>query len=373
MAIQPFSSNIHFDASFPLMFGTTGAWQVYRYQNVRDILFDFDTYGNGYMPDNGLLGSNLNQTDPPLHGQFRGLISGYFSRSAVTELEPFISDMCQRLLEGHSSGSVDFARNFAFPLTAAIICKILGIPSPEHSKINDWAKAIVSAGYAPEGPQRATQAQQEMSILFLQLLAARKAAPEGDLLSALAAAEIDGIPVSPPVQIGTCMTILLAGFETTANLISQSIYQLSLDSSLQQVLRKSPWKIPQLLLEVLRLHPSIVSMYRIARKEVRLEGVVIKEGDIVNGWINTANRDPEIFPEPDKLDLERANSSQALSFGYGIHHCVGAVLARTQARIALEVLLERSNFRLSNNDVPQRTPSLITPGFQTMPIIIEKK
>ncbi|SKA32868.1 Cytochrome P450 [Chitinophaga eiseniae] len=371
MPTPPIVQNVYYDADFPLMSGGAGAWQVYRYQQVRELLFDYATYGNGYMPDNGMLGSNLNQIDPPLHGQLRALISRFFSRGAIAGLEQDIENACRSLLAGCQDKTVDVARDFAFPLTATVICEVLGISSgTEIMKVNNWAKAIVTAGYVEGGLAQAAVAQQEMAGLFMQLLQSRAAEPRADLLSALALAEVGADALAPAAKIGTCMTILLAGYETTANLITSAVHQLSVDHQLQATIRQSPAIIPNFLQEVLRLYPSIVSMYRIARKDVVLEGQLIKAGDIINGWISTANRDPELFAEPDKLDLDRHNSSQALSFGYGIHHCIGAALARTQARIALEVLLRESTRVMPGDGEPVRTPSLITPGFQTLPITL---
>jgi len=371
MPTLPHVQKVHYDAAFPLMSGGTGAWQVYRYQHVRELLFDYSTYGNSYMPDNGMLGSNLNQTDPPLHGQLRAVISAHFSRNVIAGLEPGIENLSISLLADHHGKTVDFAGGFAFPLTAAVICEILGITSAtEIHKINAWAKAIVTAGYVPNGMQQAALAQQEMAAIFMQQLQSRRAEPKADVITSIAAAVIDSQPLGPAVQIGTCMTILLAGYETTANLITSAVHRLAIDQELQEHLRQSPGSITNFLQEVLRLHPSLVSMYRIARKDFELDGQPIKAGDIVNGWISTANRDPEIFPDPDKLELERTNSSQALSFGYGIHHCIGATLAKTQARIALEVLLRQyRNFRPGDVE-PISSPSMITPGFQTLPITL---
>ncbi|NSL85812.1 cytochrome P450 [Chitinophaga sp. Mgbs1] len=368
MSTSPVVQRVHYDTDFPLVSGGKGAWQVYRYDLVRDVLFDYASYGNGYMSDNGMLGSNINQTDPPLHGQLRALISGVFSRSAISSLESFMEHTAKSLLLDSQSSTIDIARDYAFPLTATVICKILGIKAiPEIAKVNAWAKAIVTAGYIPGGMEQAAAAQQEMAALFMQVLL------QGDgtgLIKALSYAEIEGRPLDPQIQIGTCMTVLLAGYETTANLITNAVHQLAVVQVLQKSLRQTPDKIPNFLLEILRLYPSIVSMYRIATKDLKLDGNSIKSGDILNGWISAANRDPEIFPDPDQLDIDRPNSSHALSFGYGIHHCIGAILARTQARIALEVLLETSASMTLAGTEPLRTPSLITPGFQSMLIKI---
>nr|WP_295870300.1 cytochrome P450 [uncultured Chitinophaga sp.] len=368
---MPTAKMIHFDPDFPRMDGQKGAWQVYSYADVKNMLFDYQAYSNSYMPDNGMLGANINQLDPPLHTELRSLVTPYFGREAINAIEPLIVKICNRLFDDQPLNSFDFCNGVAYPLSAAVICHLLGVPFEDHHRIDNWAKDIVSAGYVPNGPTLAAIAQQEMAEFFAALLANNRL-PADSLLYAMGTAYLEGQLLPPPIRIGTAMTILLAGYETTATLLSNCIYELCLNTDLQHTLRRSPDNIPQFILEVLRLRPSIVSMYRKVKRDINIQGEAIVTGSIINGWISTANRDNTVFQNPDRIELDRSNSNQALSFGYGIHHCVGAVLARTEARTMLTLLLSRSRLiDLQTGTGPQWSPSLITPSLLHLPITVQ--
>ncbi|HVI47128.1 MAG TPA: cytochrome P450, partial [Chitinophaga sp.] len=320
---------------------------------------------------NDLLGSNINQTDPPLHTALRGIISGPFSKPALETMESFFYDICyEQFSEEHAE--MDLAVDFAFPFVTAAICHLLGVPYEEKENIHKWAKAIVTAGYVQNGLQVAAAAQREMGALFSRLLYHHKTSRDNsNILSILANAELDGEPLSFPIQLGTAMTVLLAGYETTANLVINSVHILAESSDLQSLLRNTPGLLPTAIQEALRLRPSLVSMYRKAIMDTEIEGMQIKEGDVVNAWISTANRDPAVFETPSAFSLARKNSGMTLSFGYGIHHCIGAGLARQLTRIALEVLLQKTmSFSLVRGVKLQPSGSLISPGFDTLPLTL---
>lgn len=360
----------HFDPDFKLMHGSSGAWQFYCYDQVQKILFDAGSFSNNYMPSDGdqLLGSNINQVDPPLHGRLRSLISGFFSKAAIEAGEPWIHEVAGSLLSPKTT-SMEVASEFAFPLTTSVICRIIGVPEDYHSKVNGWAKAIVSAGYSEGGLLNAATAQKEMGQLFFALLEARTAAPQADLLSALANAEQSDDAFTLPVKIGTCMTLLLAGFETTANLLVSCIHTLTEIQGLQEELSADPGMVPTAILETLRLKPSLVSMYRRASSDMHFGGCHIRQGDMVNAWVCVANRDPDVFTDPHRFALDRPNLSKVLSFGYGIHHCIGAGLAKVQVRIALELLLARfKSIKLRQGAVLMPLNSQISYGLQALPI-----
>ncbi|NML40274.1 cytochrome P450 [Chitinophaga sp. G-6-1-13] len=363
-------NNIHFDADFPLMDGKVGAWQFYRYADVKTMLYDYKTYSNIYMPENGMLGANMNQTDPPLHTTLRAIVSPYFSRQAIKSIEPFIIAQCNRLLDLLPQNDINFVRDVTFPLSASVIGHILGIPEQFHSKIDEWAKVIVTAGYVENGVSMAAQAQKEMAALFVDLMAEQNKSTT--LLSALSGDQSNLPALTSESKLGNAMTILLAGYETTASLLNNTIYELAKDNILQTIIRGNPEKTGQAILEVLRLRPSLTSMYRRVEKETTISGVLIPTGDIVNGWISIANRDESVFVNPDYLDLSRHNSNQALSFGYGIHHCIGAILAQAETQILTTQLLSRSvNVTLIDQKTPPQSPSIITPTFLNLPMNVQ--
>jgi cytochrome P450 len=369
--------NMHYDHEYPLMYGGKGAWQIYSYVDVHRIITDYEVFSNTYMPqeDNYIIGGNLNQTDPPLHLKLRSLIAQPFTKSAIAKLEDWIKAECKSLIAEHAGkGEMDFANNFAFPLSAAVISKVMGIPSSVHSQINEWAKAIVTGGFVEGGIEIAEHAQQEMFTFLIKLFEGRKSLPQSDFLSDLMNAHIDNKALSIQGKVATCMTLLLAGHETTAALLVNSMHTFIELLPVQEYLREEPQQIPHALNEVLRLKPSLVSMYRKAKHNIEFNGHLIQKDHIVNAWIATANRDPTIFPAPDYFDIGRNNHSQTLSFGYGIHHCIGAVLAKVESRIAFEVIFSMLiNIRLKPNSILLPSTSKIVSGFQSLPIVFENR
>ncbi|WP_160711457.1 cytochrome P450 [Chitinophaga solisilvae] len=364
---------VHFDQDHRLMFGGKGAWQVYRHADVQRIFMDYETFSNAFLPrrDDYIIGSNFNQLDPPLHGLFRALIAPPFSRSAVAKQEEHIRALCISLLEENiQHHEMEFVRDFALPLSAGVIGSILGIPSSALPKVNYWAKTIVNAGYVEGGPETAAKAQEEMTAFFTHMMALRKQQPEDDLITKLSLAKIGDEEVLLSVKIATCMTILIGGYETTASLLTNAVQIFIEYPELQEILMYNPELIPRAIWEVLRLRPSPVSMYRRARHDVYLDGQLIRKDDLLNGWIAAANRDPEVFPDPHNFDLYRNHlRGNVLSFGYGLHYCVGDTLARTEVRIALEEILRRMrHIHLQPGVLLQPSESGIAVGFQQLPI-----
>jgi cytochrome P450 len=217
------------------------------------------------------------------------------------------------------------------------------------------------------------QAQQEMGRLFTELLEERRQTPREDLITHLLKAEIDGGKLSTEDVISFCIALLIAGNETTTGFIANAMYTFASMPGLQSHLENNINDISHALNEVLRFRPPVQTMCRIVRKDVELGGQHIKKGDMVNVWLSAANRDPEIFRDPETFNMKR-DSGKALSFGYGIHYCIGAMLAKIEAKIAFEVIFERmGNIRFKTGMPPVPNVSTIVAGFQDMYITFDKK
>jgi len=366
---------MYYNPDFPLMFGGTGAWQVFRYDTVLQVLSDYRSFSNSYMPkgEGYLIGSNLNQTDPPMHATLRNVVAGPFKREAIREREPLIQSRCGRVLERvMAKGVIDFVHDFAYPISTAVICDIMGIPEGVHEKVGAWSKSIVTAGYSPGGLEQAQVAQAEMAAFFYALLQERNNTPKEDVLSLLAAAKIEGAPLPIDIQAGSCMTILLAGHQTTADYLANALYLFLTVPGLWKQLQENPVFLPGALSEVLRLRPSIVSMYRVAVEDTELEGQLIRSGELVNAWINAANSDPEVFEKPETFNPGRGNFAKVLSYGKGIHHCLGEHLARTEALLAFELLLSKME-DVQIMAAPKALPSAIVNGFEHFPVVLTAK
>jgi cytochrome P450 len=362
---------VHYDPEFRFYFGGQGAWQVYRYKDAQRVLSDSDVFSNEYMPksEDNLLGSNLNQTDPPRHKQLRALVSKAFAPSMVAKLEAWIYNQCNELLDPWmNAGEMNFVKHFVIPLPGRVTAQLLGIPDQDHDQVNAWINAIASDP-AVIGMDAYFQAQQEMGRLFSTLLEQRKQQPQDDLMTQLLHAEIDGEQLSTADTLAFCMALLIAGNETTNGFLANAMYTFVNMPELQDDVSD----LSLMLNEVLRFQPPVQTMCRIVRRDVELGGQQLKKGDLVNVWLSAANRDPEIFREPDTFNINR-DGTKALSFGYGAHYCIGAMLAKIEAKIAFEVIFERmEDIRFKKDQPPVPNNSTIVAGFQEMYITFNSK
>jgi cytochrome P450 len=370
-------SPVYFDDNFQLIFGAAGAWQVFRYEDVQRVLHDFECFSNNYKPESpdNNVGSSLNRIDPPLHRQLRSLVSKAFAPSILSSLETWMYQQCKTLLTPWlMSGEMDFVHHFAMPLSVRVIARLLGVPEPDHIIVDQWAKVIVSNPAESGGMAEYRRVQQEMVTFFTNMLEERRKLPQQDLMTHLLAAEVDGEKLSTKDVIATCKTILLAGYETTVALLTNAMYIFTQEHpELQTHLTENAADIPAALNEVLRYRPSLLSMYRMATRDVEMGGQLIKKGDLVNAWIAVANRDPAIFPDPDLFDFRRNNHAQMLSFGYGIHYCIGASLSKMETRIAFEVLFKLAkSFKIKPGTTLSLNSSVIVSSFKNLPVIFHQ-
>lgn len=362
---------VYYDPDFRFYFGGQGAWQVFRHKDVQRVLSDYEYFSNEYMPksDDNLLGSNLNQTDPPRHKQLRALVTKAFAPSMMVRLEAWIRNQCNELLEPClQRGEMDFVREFSIPLPGRVTASLLGVPDQDHDQVNAWINAI-SSDPAVIGMDAFFQAQQEMGKLFMQLLEERSQHPQADLITHLLQAEIDGERLSGPDTLAFCIALLIAGNETTNGFLSNVMHVFATMQGLQAHIAAHPDELPLALNEVLRYQPPVQTMCRIVARDTELGGQQLKKGELVNAWLSAANRDPLVFDDPDSFQLTRDNA-RSLSFGYGAHYCIGAMLAKMEAKIAFETIFSRmKDIRLKPGTVPTRNPSTIVAGFLDMPIV----
>jgi cytochrome P450 len=305
-----------------------GLWMVFGYVDVQRALTDHHEFSSQF----GNL-SILN-TDPPRHRQLRNLVTEAFTPRTVEALRPRISAIVEGLLDQvHASGKMDLIADLAVPLPVTVIAELLGIPTEDRDRFKRWSDAVVTGGGAG-------QASGEMAGYFFRLIEQRRRSPRQDLISDLLAARIDGKALSQADLYGFCVLLLVAGNETTTNLIGNAILCLDEHPDARAQLIADPTLLPSAIEEVLRYRSPIQSMFRITRTDVDLGGRSIPRGAHVMAWIGSANRDPAQFPDPDRFDVRRT-PNRHLAFGHGIHFCLGAPLARLEATIALQAVLRR--------------------------------
>jgi len=366
---------VYFDQAFRFYFGGQGAWQVFHHKDVQRVLSDYEVFSNEYMPKSAdnLLGSNLNQTDPPRHRQLRALVTKAFAPAIIAKLEAWVQQECKELLQAVvEKGEMDFVKAFSIPLPGRVTAQLLGVPDQDHDQVNAWINAI-SSDPAVVGMEAYFQAQQEMGKLFTGLLEERAKTPQSDLISHLLQAEIDGERLSMPDTLAFCIALLIAGNETTNGFLANAMYTFATMPEVQSHLQAHIEDLPAALNEVLRYEPPVQSMCRIAKMDVELGGQLIRQGDLLNVWLSAANRDPSVFHDPHTFDIHRDNIKM-VSFGHGAHYCIGAMLARMEAKIAFETIFSSiKNIRLKPGVKPSRNPSTIVAGFLDLPIVFEPK
>ena len=361
-----------------------GAWASSSHATASSILRDqrFSSsplHQRGYRPPAYPAGdpraqlptADLLTLDPPDHTRIRRLVSSAFTPKAIAGLEPWIRDVTGRLLEPvDAAAGFDLIDALAFPLPIAVICHLLGVPAEDQASFRVWGHDVATTlepQTAPAAESKSRSSELALTAYLRELVRKRRADPDGSLLSALVAAEEEGDRLSPGELVSTALLLLIAGFETTVNLIGNGIVALLGEREHWERLGEEPELVPAAVEELLRYDSPVQMTARTATEDVDVGGTVIPKGASVIVAIGGANRDPDVFEEPDRISIDRPNASRHLSFSLGIHHCLGATLARLEGRIAVEELTRRYP-RLEMAGTPTRRPLLVLRGFESVPV-----
>lgn len=310
--------------------------------------------------------------DQPDHTRLRALVHKDFTPRLVEQMRRRVQALADELLDAAMRrGEMDLIRDYALPLPMTVITEILGVPARDHNRFHRWSKVIVSVNQFNQN-WRVIPAVWKFNRYLRSFFKTRRAAPRDDLISALMQADETGNKLSEDELFAMVFLLLVAGHETTVNLIGSGVFELLRHPDQMDELRRTPELIKSAVEELLRFtSPVFLSTERYAREDVMLHGVTIPRGGMALGVIGSANRDEKIFSEPERLNLSR-EPNRHLSFGQGIHYCLGAPLARLEAQIAINTLLNRApNLRLkgSANALCWRK-GLILRGLEKLPIKI---
>jgi cytochrome P450 len=291
-----------------------------------------------------MLERNLLMLDPPDHTRLRGLVAKAFTPRVVERLRPRIQALVDGLLDdAERRGEIELMRDFAYPLPATVIAELLGVPAADGPRFMRWSNdlaALLDPFNAPGGLDAAQAAFVELSGYFRAALAERRREPRDDLLSALASVEERGESLSEAELVSLAGLILGAGYETTANLIGNATVALLRNPGERKRLAEDPGLVASAVEEFLRYESPVQATDRVATRDFEIRGTRIRRGELVVLFLAAANRDPERFPEPDRLDLGRRDNAH-LAFSQGPHFCLGAQLARAEAQIAIGTLVRR--------------------------------
>jgi pimeloyl-[acyl-carrier protein] synthase len=344
---DPYTYYAHLRQAMPVHCGPTGVWVLARYADVSLALRDsrFGRAGfrqllnpkNSRSDDSDISASMLFQ-DPPDHARLRGLVSKAFTPRTIENLRSRIQQIVDDLLDrARDSREMDIIADLAFPLPVSVISEMLGIPMLDRNLFHGWSRDIASGS---DEQQRSTDAHVAIAMYFRELIAERRQRPKSDLLSSLILAEQQGDVLSEAELIDICGLLFIAGHETTANLIGNGMLTLFQHPQELQELREKSSLLPVAVEELLRYDSPIQRAGRVANTSVRFGDRTIPTGAVVSAMIGSANRDPAQFVDPDRLDIKRRDNCH-LAFGAGIRFCLGAMLARAEAHIAIGTLLRR--------------------------------
>jgi pimeloyl-[acyl-carrier protein] synthase len=366
----------------PVHHNPLGFWVLTRYDDVVAALRDprlvkepiaaFVAARTGAPAPAG--GLSMLDRDPPDHTRLRGLVNKAFTPRVVEKLRPDIQDIVDSLLaKVQDTHSMDLMEEFAFPIPVIVICQMLGVPVEDRERFKKWgldiARGLDSIMLPPDSDvvRRSTQARQELAEYFRQLIAQRRRSPREDLLSGLIAAEEAGDKLSETELLATCVLLLVAGHETTVNLIGNGTLALLRHPEQLRRLREEPGLIGSAIEELLRYDGPVQRTARIPSEDITIAGSTIPKCDMVLPFIGAADRDPAQFPDPDRLDLGRTDNRH-IAFGWGIHFCIGAPLARVEGQIAISSLVRKLPKLALATEKPEHRLSLTLRGLKTLPV-----
>jgi hypothetical protein len=358
---------------------TRGFWALSRFEDIWTATHDPRRFssasgiviGQDMMAAAGDTMPMLIMMDPPRHDELRKVVSRAFTPRRMAAMEEDVRRITRELLSSFlERGEVEFVHEFAAPLPMIVIAEMLGVPLSDRHQFREWSDHLVKTN--PDDPasmERTFAAAIGLNSYFEPMLEARRADPQDDLMSALLAAESDGQKLSQQELIGFCFLLLVAGNETTTNLISNAAAVLHDRPDLRRNLTEDLSLLPAAVEEFLRLESPVQGLARTLTEDVEMHGELMREGDKVLLLFGSANRDEREFDNPDEFVLDRS-LDRGLAFGHGIHYCLGAALARLECRVAFEELLPLVAGYVIG-DGAQRLLSGPIRGFDQLPVTFQ--
>jgi len=355
---------------------TGGVWMITRYEDVKNILRTAQATSQDIkrlVPESqrNPFHYMLLYSDPPDHTRLRNLVSTPFTQAGVQNVTQMITQLADQLIDDMlQRDEVDFMASFAEPFPVNVITQLLGTPFKEAGLLRSWTNdmglGFDSTISDPEVTQRGARALLEMTEYFAELMVGPKA-PAGSILATLMA-DTAATKCSPAEAMAQCMLLLLAGHETTLNMLGNGLYALLSHPEELAKLRRQPELMDSMINEALRFDtPFQRATFRVATAPLQLHAQVIEVGERVSPVLSAANRDPAKFVEPDRFDIER-KPNRHLSFGLGIHRCLGEKLARSEIRIAFTRLLERCPKMSLVDPKPRWKKRSLFRALQTLPL-----
>ncbi|WP_233491073.1 cytochrome P450 [Blastococcus sp. TBT05-19] len=317
------------------------------------------------------------EMEPPDHTRLRRLITSAFARGHVERLRPWVEELARELADGlveRSSGTqpVDFLSGMAEELPVAVIAELLGVPAADRPLLRPWSNAIVKMyeyGRTAEVEESAERAAAEFVAYLRELAAERRSNPGEDLVSHLVSVrDAEGDRLTEDELVTTCILLLNAGHEATVNVSGNGLAALLQHPDELSRLREDRTLLPTAIEELMRFDSPLQLFERTATEDVEIGGITVREGQKIAALLGSANRDPAVFADPDALDVGRTPNAH-ISFGAGVHFCIGAPLARVELQATFGALLDRTS-AIELGGEPQRRPEFVIRGLQTLPVVL---
>ncbi len=362
-----FIAQLHADA--PLRKDAAGFWVANRFDDVRAILLDHGRFSSSAMGgDRAGIGFPLLSDDPPRHSVLRGLLAKAFTPAAIDAMRPAIerlaNDLAAEIPKGHE---IDIVERMTTPLPVAVIAGMMGVPNERAADFKRWSNAVIGIQDNPFDADR-LELLLELRAYFAEVAVERRRAPGTDLISALTAVRDSTETLSDDQVVGFCALLMIAGNETTTNLLGNLLDRLAETPQQWSDLRRDPSLLDGAIEEALRIDSPAQMVFRRATTDVVVSGEAIKAGEGVIVYLASANRDPAKWSDPANFELARERQRH-VAFGHGVHTCIGAPLARMEAKAAMGALVSRFESIARGAQRGQRLPGRLLYGFRTLPII----
>ena len=366
------------------------SWVLTRSADVAAALRDPRYTVRGFMSDTGWIPEDMRPAlepplravsrqmlfqDPPDHTRLRGLVAKAFTPRMIESLRPVIQQVTDELLDqAEAQGRMEVIQDFAFPLPAIIIATMLGVPPEDREQFNRWSsyfgRLLDGGDFSLETVFEAVSEVSNFLDYFRAIIHARRTAPKDDLLQAMMNAQEQGDALSEDELLGNCILLLAAGHGTTTHLIGNGTLALLRNPDQLRLLKEQPALISSAVAELLRYDSPVQLTSRRAKEALRIGEQQVSTGQAVIMLLGAANHDPAQFADPDRLILAR-QENRHLSFGLGIHFCLGAPLARVEGEIAFSTLLKRFPHLRLDTDVVEWQSSIVFRGLQQLPVSLE--
>ncbi|MBI5289609.1 MAG: cytochrome P450 [Chloroflexi bacterium] len=372
---DPYAVYTRLRAEAPVFHTGLNLWVVSRYDDVSHVLKNpqvFSSAGMGGSPNlDGRGTRTIINTDPPDHTYLRNLVNRAFTPRMVAEMEPRIREITRGLIDRvAASGRMDLVADLAVPLPVTIIAEILGVEPDRRDDFKRWSTAVISATAADPSAREALSGDLlAFRQYFEEAVERRRRAPRDDLISALVRAEEADGRLTTEEIVAFAMLLLIAGNETTTNLIGNAMKALCDHPEQMERLREDPARIPNMVEEALRWDSPVQFLFRTTTQDTEVAGTAIPAGNTVIPIYASGNRDDAKFPDAARFDIER-NTQGHLAFGMGVHFCLGAPLARLEAKVAFEELLRRFD-GITLEPRAKRLDSLFLRGMERLPLAFE--